>query len=260
MIQSSVVSPQVSSFILNTKIPDSDIPIGFFGLRSVNIPYCKPDQSDIAVLPDSVLVSIASKMSFSDFVNFSATHTRNVSILRSDYLVKRIFDRDESMQELLLLRDLLKRIKNLYLERSEYFPNSFCTKCSNIIFDEGPGQLKFKLSNEFNDSNARNLSNTKTYNNFSLFVLSLYDFACDQSVHSSWRAFCCNLIVKINNNYGIEDDTLAFERADEFLTFAKGVDQADYDDNRIKLTKLFDFMMTKPSTTELDKFIEKNLS
>ena len=260
MLGTSAVSPQVSSFILNTQIPDANIPIAFFGLRSVNIPDCKPDQSNLAVLPDLVLESIALQMSFSDFVNFSATHTRNVSILRSDDLIKKIFDRDESMQELLLLRDLLKRSENFEIEMWKYTPDVFCTKSPNIVFDEGPGQLKFKLSNEFNDSNARKLSHSYIHNRFNFFVRDLYEFAGDESVHSSWRAFCCNLTVKINNNYGIDDDTCSFDRANEFLTLAKGVDQAGYNDNRIKLTKLFDFMMTRPNIMELDKFIEKNMS
>lgn len=260
MLQTSVVSPQVSSFILNTQIADSAIPKAFFGLRSVDVPDFEHDESKLAVVSDQELGILTSQMSFSDFVNFSATNERNVSILRSDYLIKKIFDRDKSVQELLILRDLLKRSEYFALEHWEYQPHCFITKCPNRVFDEGLGQLKFKYSNEFNDLNARNTSKSIHHNRFNFFVRDLYNFARDESIHSSWRAFFCDRIVKINNAYGTEDNTLGFDRANKFLTFSKNVDQADYDDNRIKLTKLFDFMITKPNSTELNKFIEENMS
>ncbi|MBO9497351.1 hypothetical protein J7438_25180 [Thalassotalea sp. G20_0] len=106
MHQATAVSPQLESFIFNPQIEDSDIPFAFFGFRKVHVQEVRnqPDSCHLAALPDMELQLIARQLSFSDFVNFSATHTRHVSCLRSDSLIKEIFDRDTSMTLLLLER------------------------------------------------------------------------------------------------------------------------------------------------------------
>ncbi|WP_257284278.1 hypothetical protein [Endozoicomonas sp. SESOKO1] len=106
MHQTTAVSPQVESFILNPQIEDSDIPLAFFGFRKVHVQEVRsqPDTCYLEALPEEILQFIARKLSFSDFVNFSSTHTRNVACLRSESFIKKIFDSDESMKSLLAKR------------------------------------------------------------------------------------------------------------------------------------------------------------
>ena len=76
---------------------------------------------------------------------FSATNQRNVSILRSDYLIKKIFDRDKSVQELMTLRDLLKRSENFEVYRWKYQADIAINSSAQIEFlMKGPLSIKIQ--------------------------------------------------------------------------------------------------------------------